>query len=143
MTFSRIFWLALAESRGAGRRFLFFALCLAIGVGAVMTLKSFSGLLANAIQKESKGLLAADIEIRSSWPQNEHDLAFQRKVLPAGTDFLFVRELNAIGYDGPLSVEWEDSGMERFRGGTEACAFVKNVNISPNVGAFDDALKAD
>jgi sugar phosphate isomerase/epimerase len=54
-----------------------------------------------------------------------------------------VRELNAIGYDGPLSVEWEDSGMERFRGGTEACAFVKNVNISPNVGAFDDALKAD
>ena len=54
-----------------------------------------------------------------------------------------VRELNSIGYEGPLSVEWEDSGMERFRGGTEACTFVKNVNISPNVGAFDDALKAE
>lgn len=24
-----------------------------------------------------------------------------------------IRELNAIGYDGPLSVEWEDSGMDR------------------------------
>lgn len=52
-----------------------------------------------------------------------------------------VRELNDIGYDGPLSVEWEDSGMDRIAGGTEACAFTKNININPNAGAFDDALK--
>ena len=52
-----------------------------------------------------------------------------------------IRELNSIGYEGPLSVEWEDSGMERFRGGAEACAFAKSVNISPNTGAFDAALK--
>ncbi len=52
-----------------------------------------------------------------------------------------IRELNSIGYDGPLSIEWEDSGMERFAGGAEACAFTKRINISPNVGAFDDALK--
>jgi sugar phosphate isomerase/epimerase len=54
-----------------------------------------------------------------------------------------IRELNAIGYEGPLSVEWEDSGMERIRGGTEACAFAKNVNISANQGAFDAAMKND
>lgn len=54
-----------------------------------------------------------------------------------------VRELNQIGYDGPLSVEWEDSGMDRLDGGAEACEFTKDINISPNVGAFDDALKAD
>ena len=54
-----------------------------------------------------------------------------------------IRELNQIGYDGPLSVEWEDSGMDRLRGGAEACEFVNDINISPNVGAFDDALKAD
>ncbi len=52
-----------------------------------------------------------------------------------------IRELNQIGYEGPLSVEWEDSGMDRMDGGREACAFTKNVNISPNVGAFDKALK--
>jgi sugar phosphate isomerase/epimerase len=52
-----------------------------------------------------------------------------------------IRELNSIGYDGPLSVEWEDSGMERFRGGKEACEFAKKVNISPNAGAFDAAMK--
>jgi len=54
-----------------------------------------------------------------------------------------IRELNDIGYDGPLSVEWEDSGMERFAGGAEAAAFAKKVNINPSMGAFDDALKAD
>ncbi len=52
-----------------------------------------------------------------------------------------IRELNDISYEGPLSVEWEDTGMERFRGGAEACEFAKRINISANVGAFDDALK--
>jgi sugar phosphate isomerase/epimerase len=52
-----------------------------------------------------------------------------------------IRELNQIGYEGPLSVEWEDSGMDRLRGATEAYDFVKGINISPSAVAFDDALK--
>lgn len=54
-----------------------------------------------------------------------------------------IRELNQAGYNGPLSVEWEDSGMERVYGATEACEFVKNINFSPSDVAFDDALKKD
>jgi len=52
-----------------------------------------------------------------------------------------IRALNRIGYQGPLSIEWEDSGMERIRGASEACEFVKKINISPAGGSFDDALK--
>jgi sugar phosphate isomerase/epimerase len=52
-----------------------------------------------------------------------------------------IRELNAMNYKGPLSVEWEDSGMEREFGATEACAFVRKVDFSPSNIAFDDALK--
>jgi sugar phosphate isomerase/epimerase len=52
-----------------------------------------------------------------------------------------IRELNAIGYTGPLSVEWEDSGMEREFGAREACEFVKRINFSPSTLAFDEALK--
>jgi sugar phosphate isomerase/epimerase len=52
-----------------------------------------------------------------------------------------IRELNAIGYTGPLSVEWEDSGMDRDFGAAEACDFVKNINFSPSSLAFDEALK--
>ncbi len=53
-----------------------------------------------------------------------------------------IRELNEINYNGPLSVEWEDSGMDRFRGASEACEFVKKIDINPASGAFDDALKS-
>ncbi|MDR0314262.1 MAG: sugar phosphate isomerase/epimerase [Treponema sp.] len=52
-----------------------------------------------------------------------------------------IRELNAMNYKGPLSVEWEDSGMEREYGAKEACDFVRNVDFSPSNVAFDEAIK--
>jgi len=52
-----------------------------------------------------------------------------------------IRALNRIGYNGPLSVEWEDSGMDREQGAKEACEFVKAVDFSPSDIAFDSALK--
>ena len=37
--------------------------------------------------------------------------------------------LNDIGYDGPLSVEWEDSRMDREHGATESAAFVPATRL--------------
>jgi sugar phosphate isomerase/epimerase len=51
-----------------------------------------------------------------------------------------VRALNRIGYDGPLSVEWEDAGMDRERGAEESCAYVKRIDFMPAGAAFDDAF---
>ncbi|HQU46952.1 MAG: AP endonuclease [Planctomycetia bacterium 21-64-5] len=51
-----------------------------------------------------------------------------------------VRALNAIGYEGPLSVEWEDSGMDREAGAKEACEFVKRLDFRPSAAAFDAAF---
>ncbi|MBQ9148318.1 MAG: sugar phosphate isomerase/epimerase [Oscillospiraceae bacterium] len=51
-----------------------------------------------------------------------------------------IRVLNDMGYDGPLSVEWEDSGMDRIDGATEAAAFVKKVDFKPSTFKFDDAI---
>jgi len=48
-----------------------------------------------------------------------------------------VRALNQVGYKGPLSVEWEDSAMNRRQGAREACDFVKSVDITPSDVAFD------
>ncbi|HEX2973529.1 MAG TPA: sugar phosphate isomerase/epimerase [Tepidisphaeraceae bacterium] len=45
--------------------------------------------------------------------------------------------LNDIQYQGPLSVEWEDSRMDREFGATEAAAFVKKLNFKPSAIAFD------
>jgi sugar phosphate isomerase/epimerase len=51
-----------------------------------------------------------------------------------------IRELNRIGYDGPLSVEWEDCGMEREYGAKEACAFVRKKDFKPSNIQFDAAF---
>ena len=51
-----------------------------------------------------------------------------------------IRALNRINYQGPLSVEWEDSGMDREHGATEACTFVKKVDFKPSEVAFDAAF---
>lgn len=45
--------------------------------------------------------------------------------------------LNDVGYAGPLSVEWEDSRMDREHGATEAAAFVKRIDFAPSKIAFD------
>jgi sugar phosphate isomerase/epimerase len=52
-----------------------------------------------------------------------------------------IRELNATGYAGPLSVEWEDSGMDRETGAAESLRYVRRINFSPSASAFDSALK--
>jgi sugar phosphate isomerase/epimerase len=52
-----------------------------------------------------------------------------------------IRELNDANYQGPLSVEWEDSGMEREFGAREALAFVRRVDFAPSKVAFDAALR--
>lgn len=52
-----------------------------------------------------------------------------------------IRALNHIGYNGPLSVEWEDSGMDREHGAAEACDFVKNIDFKPSQVAFDSAFE--
>jgi len=48
-----------------------------------------------------------------------------------------IRALNRIGYSGPLSVEWEDSGMDREHGAAEACNFVKKIDFKPSAIKFD------
>ena len=52
-----------------------------------------------------------------------------------------IRALNAVRYTGPLSVEWEDSGMERERGAKESCAFVRKIDFAPSSTAFDAAFQ--
>jgi sugar phosphate isomerase/epimerase len=49
--------------------------------------------------------------------------------------------LNDVGYRGPLSVEWEDSRMDRVDGATEACAFVRRLDFVPSRVAFDVAFE--
>ena len=52
-----------------------------------------------------------------------------------------IRTLNRINYQGPLSVEWEDSGMDREHGAAESAQFVKKIDFRPSDIAFDAAFE--
>ncbi len=52
-----------------------------------------------------------------------------------------IRALNRIDYQGPLSVEWEDSGMDHEHGARESCEYVRNVDFEPSDIAFDAAFE--
>ena len=54
-----------------------------------------------------------------------------------------IRVLNEIGYDGPLSVEWEDAAMDREAGAKEAVNFVKEIDFPPSSRGFDDAFATE
>ncbi|WP_229711016.1 sugar phosphate isomerase/epimerase family protein, partial [Sinomonas atrocyanea] len=50
------------------------------------------------------------------------------------------RALTAIGYDGPISIEWEDAGMDRLVGAPEALAALKKFDFAPATASFDAAF---
>ncbi len=63
---------------------------------------------------------------------------------PGHGDIIFeeiIRALNRINYKGPLSVEWEDGGMDREFGAKEACEFVRKVDFPSSNIAFDAAFE--
>jgi len=54
-----------------------------------------------------------------------------------------IRSLNRAGYAGPLSVEWEDSAMDREYGAAESCEFTRALDFPSNARAFDASFESD
>jgi sugar phosphate isomerase/epimerase len=52
-----------------------------------------------------------------------------------------IRALNRVDYQGPLSVEWEDNGMDREHGAAESLQFVRKIDFKPSSIAFDAAFE--
>lgn len=52
-----------------------------------------------------------------------------------------IRALNRAGYTGPLSVEWEDTGMDREHGARESCEYIRRLDFKGSGKAFDKAFE--
>ena len=52
------------------------------------------------------------------------------------------RALEAIGYTGPISIEWEDAGMDRLHGAAEAVGFVRSLLWPQPAASFDAAFSS-
>jgi hypothetical protein len=51
--------------------------------------------------------------------------------------------LNSIGYAGPISVEWEDAGMDRLTGAAEAVTYLRKFDYELPRSSFDAAFSQE
>lgn len=52
-----------------------------------------------------------------------------------------IRAFNHVGYQGPLTVEWEDPMMDREHGAAEAAVFTRRLDFAQSNVAFDAAFE--
>lgn len=109
----------------------------------VMFINEFPDLIFHAHVKDSR----VQLDGRNSILSSHLDFGDHRRgwdfVSPGRGDVKWdriVRALNQIGYNGPLSLEWEDSGMNRDWGAPEALAMIRSQDFATSEVAFDDAF---
>lgn len=113
------------------------------GINPVKFIRAFPDRIFHVHMKDAAVTLDGESSILASHlPFGDHRRGWDFRSLGHGqVNFdAIIRALNDIGYNGPLSVEWEDSGMDREFGAKEACAFVRKVDFAPSAIAFDAAF---
>lgn len=76
-----IFNLTIREIRSSWKRFLFFFLCIAIGVGSVVALRSLIQNLSQAVGGDARELMTADFQITSTDDFSPADLSKIEKII--------------------------------------------------------------
>ncbi|MFB3816968.1 MAG: ABC transporter permease [Candidatus Methylomirabilales bacterium] len=89
MTF--VLRMALREARASWRRLLFFFLCVALGVGAIVALRSVVQSVRGALTRDARALLAGDVRVMTNRPLDAAGRArlddlFRRQGATARTD---------------------------------------------------------
>jgi sugar phosphate isomerase/epimerase len=103
----------------------------------------FAEYIAHVHVKDAKRRLNGRRSILGSHLDFDHPERGWMFVSPGRGDVDFdelIRALNRIGYEGPLSVEWEDAGMDREWGARESLGFMRRTDFAPAAAAFDAAF---
>lgn len=85
--------MAWRETRAAWRHFLYFFVCIALGVGALVGVALFSANVERAVTREARGLMAGDLEVRLSRPMSEKGETVLQSLTSRGIATIHVSEL--------------------------------------------------
>lgn len=114
------------------------------GIDSVKFIHGFADRIYHVHVKDAKVLVDGESGILSSHLNFGDRRRGWDFVSPGHGDVKFepiIRALNRIGYTGPLSVEWEDSGMDRMHGAPEALRLAKGWDFPASTAVFDEAFK--
>ncbi|MGQ0812208.1 MAG: ABC transporter permease [Nitrospiraceae bacterium] len=99
--------MAWRETRGAWRHFLYFLVCIALGVGALVGVALFAANVERAVAREARGLLGGDLEIRLTRPVSDNGKEVLQSLAQRGILISHASELVAMAADGR-----EDAGQQ-------------------------------
>lgn len=88
--------MAWRETRAAWRHFLYFLVCIAVGVGALTGVSLFGTQVEQAVTKEARGLLGGDLEVRLSRPISSTGQEVLDALTDRGVALTHVSELVAM-----------------------------------------------
>ena len=105
-----------------------------IGLDPVEFLRRFPDRIYHVHIKDATLALNGRSSVLSGyWPSGDPRRGWQfRSPGRGGIDWdAILRTLNEIRYDGPLSVDWHDAGMDREFGAADALQFLKRLEFDP------------
>lgn len=88
--------MAWRETRAAWRHFLYFFVCIALGVGALVGVGLFAANVERAVTTEARGLMAGDLEVRLARRMSQAGEAILRSLADRGIATTHVSELVAM-----------------------------------------------
>ena len=91
-----MFSMAWRETRGAWRHFVYFLVCIAVGVSGLVGVSLFATHVDDAVSRQAKALLGGDLEVRSSHPLTEESRAIVDSLHRQAVDTTHVTELVAM-----------------------------------------------
>src|SRR5262245_4037962 len=94
------FAIAWRESRAAGGKFLFVALSVALGTGALTAVTGFNESVRYTLMREARSLMAADISLRMPVQPSEQEETFLTSLGAQGIESTRVTETVSMGSTG-------------------------------------------
>src|SRR4051812_50215029 len=90
--------MAWREIRASWRRLILFFLCIALGVGATVSLRSFSRVFLGSLARDSRMLLSADVRVESAepWSAEQIDVLSRHAALPGVTGHTRMLETQTV-----------------------------------------------
>ncbi|MGI9106446.1 MAG: ABC transporter permease [Pyrinomonadaceae bacterium] len=137
-----IWQMARREIRSSWKRLLFFFLCIGIGVGAIVALRSTIGNVNAAMVAEARQLLTADVQIDSTREMNEATLAVVKRIAQARGVEAQTQTIEAATMLRPADEAREGALMIELKGIEAPYPLYGEFKLA-NGENFDHALLAD
>ncbi|MDH4236633.1 MAG: ABC transporter permease [Nitrospira sp.] len=126
--------MAWRETRAAWRHFLYFLICIAIGVGAVTGVSLFGAQLERTVTKEARSLLGGDLEIRLSRQISPKGQAVLDSLTDRGIALTHVSELIAMAARAQLSAPGQSTQIIELKAVESQYPLYGSLRLEPNDG---------